>query len=68
MRLDEHTAPDLTEEEIRVLLWRTEQCLRAGYSAGQAATIALDTTIDLEQARKLRRLGCPADLAVRVLV
>jgi malonyl CoA-acyl carrier protein transacylase len=68
MRLDEHTAPNMTEEETRVLLWRTEQCLRAGYSAGEAATIALDTTIDLEQARKLRRLGCPSDLAMRVLV
>jgi hypothetical protein len=30
MLIDEHTAPELTEEEIRVLLWRTEQCLRAG--------------------------------------
>lgn len=58
---------EIPEEEIRVLLWRTEQCLRAGYSAGQAAAIGVDKTIDLEQARKLRRLGCPADLAMRVL-
>jgi hypothetical protein len=51
-----------------MLLWRTEQCLRAGYSAGQAAAIALDTTIEPEQARRLRGLGCPSDLAMRVLV
>ena len=59
---------DLSKEEVRVLLWRAEQCLRAGYAPAEAATIALDTTIELEEARKLRRLGCPSELAVRVLI
>jgi len=58
---------DLTEGELLVRDWRLEQLLAAGYPADDALRIARDSSIDLEQARRLARLGCPPELAVRIL-
>ena len=60
---------ELTEEELSVLLWRYEQLLAHGYADPDAWTIARDTSIDLEFARRLvAKLGCPVQLATQILV
>jgi hypothetical protein len=57
-----------TEEEQRVRSWRFDQLARLGYAPADAAAIAADPAIDLEQARRLARLGCPAVLATKILL
>jgi hypothetical protein len=60
---------ELTDEELSVLLWRYEQLLAHGYADPDAWTIARDTSIDLELARRLvAKLGCPVHLAKHILV
>jgi hypothetical protein len=47
--------------------WRLDQLVRHGYPLAHALILAVDPEVDLELARKLVRLGCPAPLAVRIL-
>jgi hypothetical protein len=55
-------------EDQRVILWRARELARAGYSALAADAISARTEIDLHRAVALARNGCPADLALRILL
>ncbi len=48
--------------------WRAEALGRAGYTAADAAMIAARHDIDLHLATDLLRMGCPTDLALRILL
>jgi hypothetical protein len=52
----------------RVLRWRFQELARAGYEAEAAATIAARADVDLHRATELLRQGCPADVALRILL
>jgi hypothetical protein len=56
-----------TESE-RVERWRAEELERAGYAPGAARDLAARTDVDLHRAIELLDRGCPADLAVRILL
>ena len=57
------------ETEIeRIERWRAEKLERAGYPADDAVTLAARHDIDLHHAVDLLRQGCPADIAVRILI
>jgi hypothetical protein len=65
------SAPEAYEsaETVCVRLWRFEQLVGAGYSAQGATEMARNPAVDLELARRLvQRLGCPPDLARRILM
>jgi hypothetical protein len=47
--------------------WRTEELVRAGYSAAAAAELATRHDIDLHHAVELVGQGCPPELAVQIL-
>ena len=58
-----------TETEIeRIEQWRAEELERAGYSARDAARLAARHDVDLHLAVQLLRQGCPADLALDILL
>ena len=56
-----------TEME-RVERWRAEALARAGYAATDAIELAARPDVDLHDAIDLLERGCPADLAVRILL
>jgi hypothetical protein len=55
-------------EEQRVIGWRAEELLRAGYQNGTALELALRPDVDLHLAIKLVRSGCPVPTALRILL
>jgi hypothetical protein len=56
-----------TEEE-RVLAWRIEGLMRAGYDRHSAIDLAERPGVDLHLAQKLLAGGCPVRTAVRILL
>jgi hypothetical protein len=54
-------------EQDRVVRWRVEQLLDAGYDGESALVIGLDASIDLHHAVRLMERGCPRDTALRIL-
>ena len=48
--------------------WRAEALVRSGYDPLAAAGIAARLDVDLHTAIDLVARGCPADLAVRILL
>jgi hypothetical protein len=56
-----------TEQE-RVERWRAEELLRAGYDPAAATDLAARMDVDLHGAIELLERGCPADVAVRILL
>ena len=56
-----------TENE-RVERWRAEVLERVGYDAVSAHELAARTDVDLHRAIKLIEGGCPADVALRILL
>jgi hypothetical protein len=63
----------VAETEIRdetglIEAWRAEALERAGYGVRDAAAIAVRHDIDLHLATDLLQMGCPADLALRILL
>jgi hypothetical protein len=63
------TAETETYEETELIeAWRAEALERAGYGAAAAAEIAVRHDIDLHKATDLVERGCPADLALRILL
>ena len=58
----------LDAEAELVLTWRTEELERAGYAPDEARQLAELGHVDLHQATRLLRSGCPAELALRILV
>jgi hypothetical protein len=55
-------------EDERVVNWRIEELLRAGYDEFEALDLALERGVDLHRAVDLVRHGCPPKLAVQILL
>lgn len=58
---------DETEIE-RIEHWRAEALERAGYDPSSAAMLAMRHDVDLHHAINLLSQGCPAELALRILL
>jgi hypothetical protein len=61
------TLVDSTEIE-RIERWRAEELERAGYELRAADRLAARHDVDLHTAIELLERGCPADLALRILL
>ena len=48
--------------------WRAERLERAGYSTDGAVALAARHDIDLHRAIELIESGCPAEIALRILL
>ncbi len=48
--------------------WRAQELIRAGYPAEAAASLAARHDIDLHRAVELIVNGCPAELALQILL
>ena len=59
---------DTFEETELIEAWRAEALERAGYGAAAAAEIAVRHDIDLHFATDLLERGCPAEVALRILL
>jgi hypothetical protein len=60
---------DIVETELeRVERWRAEELLRSGYDPHQAAELAAHHDVDIRRAASLLEQGCPADLALQILL
>jgi hypothetical protein len=60
---------EVLETEVeRVERWRAEALVRSGYDPLAAAGIAARLDVDLHNAIQLVERGCPAELAVRILL
>jgi hypothetical protein len=60
---------EFVETELeRVERWRAEELIRAGYDADAALDLAARADVDLHGAVELLERGCPADVAVRILL
>jgi hypothetical protein len=55
-----------TETE-RIERWRAGELERAGYTAGDAAELAVRHDVDLHLAVELLARGCPTETALRIL-
>jgi hypothetical protein len=68
VRTDLYSEEAEAAESARVRRWRFDQLVAAGYAAPDASAMARDPRVDLDVARRLvQRLGCPAELAARIL-
>jgi hypothetical protein len=63
--LAEDTGPDPV---AKVLSWRIERLLAAGFDSDAAFVLALDRNVDLHEATGLVGRGCPPATALRILV
>ena len=59
---------EIRDETEVIEAWRAEALERAGYGARDAAAIAARQDIDLHLATDLLQMGCPAELALRILL
>jgi hypothetical protein len=59
---------EIRDETSLVETWRAEQLEMAGYGAKHAAELAIRHDVDLHVAVELVRRGCPADLALQILL
>jgi hypothetical protein len=59
---------ELYEEVDVVVTWRAEQLELAGYGAAAAAELAARVDVDLHVATGLLAEGCPAELALKILL
>jgi hypothetical protein len=59
---------EIRDETELIEAWRAEALERAGYGARDAGAIAARHDIDLHLATDLLTMGCPADLALRILL
>jgi len=60
---------EIRESELeRIERWRTGELLRAGYDHDAASELAGRLDVDLHTAIDLVRHGCPADLALKILL
>ena len=55
-------------DEERVIGWREQELLRAGYEGSTALELALRSDVDLHLAIDLVRGGCPPATAARILI
>jgi len=56
------------EETELIQAWRAEALERAGYTPAEAAEVAVRHDVDLHQAIGLLERGCPAELALQILL
>jgi hypothetical protein len=60
---------ELSREELDLIAWRFEQLAGHGYEVEDAMDLARARHVDLEVARTLTgKLGCPPELAARILL
>jgi hypothetical protein len=59
---------EIREEVDLVQIWRAEQLELAGYGATAAAQLASRHDVDLHGAIELLSDGCPAELALKILL
>jgi hypothetical protein len=55
-------------EEARVVEWREQELLRAGYQPTAARALARRHDVDLHEAVDLVRAGCDPELAARIFL
>jgi len=60
------TAPPGPHDWVRQ--WRLEQLERAGYPSADALLLSGRLDVDIHEAARLLRSGCPVRTAVRILV
>ena len=58
---------EVESENERVLRWRVEELVRAGYGERFAHKLAQQRHVDLHEAIDLLRRGCEPELAVQIL-
>ena len=63
-----HELDTLQTEEERVLAWRRESLLTAGFDQRLSLKLALRPDVDLHFAVRLGRAGCPPETAARILL
>jgi ABC-type phosphate/phosphonate transport system substrate-binding protein len=59
---------EILDETVLVEAWRAEQLELAGYGAVAAAELAARQDVDLHVAVGLLSSGCPAELALKILL
>ena len=59
---------EIRDETVLVESWRAEQLELAGFGAAAAAELAARQDVDLHGAIELVRGGCPAELALKILL
>jgi len=59
---------DQADEVDWTQVWRLDQLLALGFDVVRASLMADDAGVDLAQARKLVALGCPLEMASRILL
>jgi ABC-type phosphate/phosphonate transport system substrate-binding protein len=59
---------EIRDETDLVEAWRAEQLELAGFGAAAAAQLAARPDVDLHGAIELLRDGCPAELALKILL
>jgi ABC-type phosphate/phosphonate transport system substrate-binding protein len=59
---------EVRDEWQLVEAWRAEQLEMAGYGAQAAAELAIRHDVDLHVATELVARGCPAELALKILL
>ena len=57
----------VVDQSARVLSWRIEQLIAAGFDSEAGFVLALDRDVDLHDATELVRWGCPPGTAFRIL-
>jgi hypothetical protein len=66
--VEDHESTDhAVNEERRVHLWRYDGFVSLGFAAEQARALARNGAADLALGRRLAALGCPPQLAFRIL-
>jgi hypothetical protein len=63
-----HLILDQDIEAERILAWRLDELVRAGYDRATAWEIAARPDVDLHLAVEVVRGGCSPDLALRILL
>ena len=64
--LEQHTG--LTRRELDVQSWRLEQLQRFGFNYETALLLTDARHVDLHDAERMTKQGCPPDLAARILL
>jgi hypothetical protein len=59
---------EIRDETELVEAWRAEQLEHAGYGAAAAAKLATRPDVDLHVAVEMLARGCPAELALKILL
>jgi hypothetical protein len=59
---------EIRDETELVESWRAEQLGLAGYGAAAAAELAMRQDVDLHRAVEMLADGCPAELALKILL